>query len=175
MFHLQLRQFPHNHCQFNLSDADLRSFLELWLRGDWLVVGQREWSPRRAKLTVVEAPGVEAAQLSMGRGWRHVERSGEDVTRRVLADASASLKTAPASAPKESGGSVLASSAGAGAGSEPRDSDVGGDLQVLLGEGSRAQELLEAWRRTAARFPERSPSECLALAERQLDSAASSR
>lgn len=171
MFHLQLRQFPHNHCQFNLTAADISSFAELWLRGDWLTVGERQWNPRQAKLTVIEAPQVEGAQLSMGRGWRHVERTGQEVTQRVIA-AAASL------AGGETAGTELArppeaatKSRGLGEGA-PGGHDL--DRAVigpLLGEASRARLLLEAWRSAAARFPDRSPSESLALAERELDSA----
>jgi hypothetical protein len=170
MFHLQLRQFPHNHCQFNLTAADVSSFAELWLRGDWLTVGERQWNPRQAKLTIIEAPQVESAQLSMGRGWRHVERTGQEVTHRVIAE-TASL------ARGESGGSELArpheaatESRGAAEGAPGHDLDRA-VIGPLLGEGSRARLLLEAWRSAAARFPDRSPSESLALAERELDSA----
>jgi hypothetical protein len=158
MFHLQVRQFPHNHCQFNLTEQDVRSLAELWVRGDWLVIGERKWSPQQAKVKVIEGPQIPAAQLSMGRGWRHVERHGEDVTQRVLGDASALLASAEVAAPAH-----LA---------RGEDDPDASDLRSLLG-GTHAAALLAAWRSAAARFPDRSPSECLAMAERQLDPAGS--
>jgi hypothetical protein len=179
VYHLQLRQFPHNHCQFNLSEEDVRSLAELWLRGQWLQVGERRWDPQQAKLTVIEAPRVAMGQLSMGRGWRFVERRGEDVTQQVLgnaatADPARDAGALDAAAP-EDGAARGPSTATAPAGS--RDASHGprvaeAELQSLLGGACRAGALLAAWRETSARHPECSPSECLALAERQLRSSA---
>jgi hypothetical protein len=176
MFHLQLRQFPHNHCQFNLTDQELRSVAEIWSRGEWLAMGERRWNSRHAKLTIIEAPRIAMQQLSMGRGWRHVERHVEDVTRRVLDAASASLASATASPVARAahpapvvGSSGTPDSPGTGGASTARESPPSA-LRSLLGDGPRAEALLAAWQDTAWRFPERSPSECLALAEQELES-----
>jgi hypothetical protein len=153
MFHIHLRQFPHSHTQFNLSDEDIRSLAELWVSGEWLVIGEHKWSPHQARLTIIEGPQLAVGQLSMGRGWRNAERDGEEVTQRVLAAAGAQASAVDA-------GPLTASAA---AGTEASA------LLALLGDGSRAQALLAAWRATAARLPERPPSESLALAEKELD------
>jgi hypothetical protein len=175
MFHLRLRQFPHNHCQFNLTEADASSFAELWVRGDWMTVGGRHWNPRQARVTLIEAPRLEGAQLSMGRGWRQVERTGKDATQRLLAAAAplGSSETPPGERNRPHEGALAGHTAGVRASGEP--SLEPGALIALLGEGPRARQLIEAWRRIAARFPDRSPSESLAQAERELDSAQTKR
>lgn len=166
MFHLELRQFPHNHCQFNLTAEQLRAITEPWASGDWVEVGERKWSPHQAQLKIIEGPPIAMHELSMGRGWRHVQRSGEDVTSRVLDAASASLANSGA-APLAAGPGEPEAAASASA---PRDGDdVAAELLSLLGETPRAEALLAVWRYTRARYPDRTPSECLALAERQLD------
>ena len=66
MFHLELRQFPHNHCQFNLADEELRAIAEPWANGQWVELGQRKWSPHQAKLKIIEGPPIPMQQLSMG-------------------------------------------------------------------------------------------------------------
>jgi hypothetical protein len=165
VFHLQLRQFPHNHCQFNLGEEQVRSLAERWVRGEWIVIGERRWNPNQAKLTVIEGPQIPVQQLSMGRGWRQAERTGENVTQRALGAASAASgppRVAPGGAPAST-----AFAPESPAGEEPQPA-----VLALLGEGVRGEVLLAVWRQTAARFPERSPSECLALAEQQLEAAA---
>jgi hypothetical protein len=167
MFHVQLRQFPHNHSQFNLTAGELRTLAETWVRGQWLMFGERRWSPHQATLTVIEGPRAALEQLSMGRGWRHVERHGEDVTRRVLDAAAATVAQAATAPSGASAAPVNASGHGQpGRGLNP----TAEELQALLGEAPRAEALLVAWRRIAARSKGRSPSECLSLAEEELDS-----
>ncbi|HWX74694.1 MAG TPA: hypothetical protein VNZ05_05265 [Solirubrobacteraceae bacterium] len=163
MFHVQVRQFPHNYRRFNVTEEELRPIAEAWTRGEWLKLGDRNWNAHQAKLTVIEAPRIPSEQLSMGRGWNHAQRHGEDVTQRVLVKARSapggeqgSSTTARASAPPAPAGGA----SGVAAPAVPAD---------LLGGGARAEALLAAWRETASRFPERSPSECLALAERLLE------
>jgi hypothetical protein len=172
MFHVQLRQFPHNTSQFNLSEDELRTVAETWVRGQWLVIGERKWSPHQAKLTVIEGPHAPPEQLSMGRGWSHVQRQGEDVTQRVLNAAAAAISQVATLA--SSASTAPASATGSG---EPDGSlgSAAGELQALLGDAPRAAALLVAWREVAARFPDRSPSECLSLAEQELDSSRESR
>jgi hypothetical protein len=173
MFHLQLRQFPHNHCRFNLTEQQLRSITEPWVRGEWLEIGERRWNANQAKLTIIEGPHIPTEQLSMGRGWRHAERHGHDMTRKVLAAAASSgagsphsgiaqeARTAPLGDPSPTPGASARTGAPAAA---------AGAVRSLLGDGPRAEALLVAWQQTADRYPNRSPSECLALAEEELES-----
>src|ERR1700716_2034357 len=136
MFHIQLRQFPHNTCQFNLTAEELRTVSETWVRGQWLVIGERRWSPHQAKLTVIEGQHAPPEQLSMGRGWSHVQRHGEDVTRRVLDAAGAAISQAAAVASSASAAPVSATGHGEPDGSLDSAPD---DLQALLGEAPRAE------------------------------------
>ncbi|HEV3318963.1 MAG TPA: hypothetical protein VG053_04410 [Solirubrobacteraceae bacterium] len=155
MFHVELRQFPHNACAFNLTDAELSQIVEPWSRDEWIELGERKWSPHQARLTVLEGPHLPIEDLAMGRGWRNAQHQSQDVTERVIAQALASAPAAPAS-----GGTVAV----------PRSPDT--ELQPLL--GSDPGVLLQAWRLAAERRPELSPSESLALAESTLSSLDSS-
>ena len=98
MYHVELRQFPHNLCRFNLSEHELRAIAERWAREQWVALGDRKWDPHQARLTILEGPEIGPEQLTMGRGWRAAQRSGSDVTGRVLADARARVVGAPAAA-----------------------------------------------------------------------------
>jgi hypothetical protein len=152
MYHLELRQFPHNTCRFNLTEQELRAVLEPWVREKFVEVGERKWSPHQAKLTILEGPRLEVQQLSMGRGWRAAQRQSEDVTERLLAQA----KQAD-------------DAAGAGGVSAPGSpAPFAEQLSHLLGADPAA--LLQAWRLVAERRPELSPSESLAVAEATLTS-----
>jgi hypothetical protein len=175
VFHLELRQFPHNACAFNLTDAEMLEIVEPWSRDQWIELGERKWSPHQARLTVLEGPHLPVEDLSMGRGWRNAQHQSTDVTERVIAQALASSPAAPASA-----GTVAESSAGAPSATPTENGALGGDLasaslaselRSLLGPDPTA--LLQAWSLAAQRRPELSPSESLALAEstlRSLDS-----
>jgi hypothetical protein len=150
MYHLELRQFPHNTCRFNLTEQELRAVLEPWVREKFVEVGERKWSPHQAKLTILEGPRLEVQQLSMGRGWRAAQRQSEDVTERLLAQAK------------------QADDATAGVGDAAPAGGFAEQLLPLLGADPVA--LLQAWRLIAERRPELSPSESLALAEATLTS-----
>ena len=152
MYHIELRQFPHNLCRFNLHEHELRAIVEPWMREPWLELGERKWNPHQARLTVLEGPQLPLEQLTMGRGWRAAQRQSEDVTERVLVAAKPAV-----SEPSQ----TLARGA-------PPDVALVADslaleLLALLGDGPAP--LAQAWWLSATRFPERSPSECLALAE----------
>jgi len=181
VFHIELRQFPHNACRFNLTEAELLALVEPWAREQWIELGERKWSPHQARLTVLEGPHLSVQELSMGRGWRNAVRTSEDVTERVLAQANASVPPTSARA----GGTPAAARTGgppaaAGAASRrenPTDERVHesrvdearcAELLALLGDEPLA--LLQAWQLAAQRRPELSPSECLALAEETLKS-----
>src|SRR5438445_271016 len=85
VYHLQLRQFPHNHCRFNLSEEGVAAIARRWARDEWVQEGDRKWSPHQAQLTILAGPRLAVAQLALGRGWRNAERNSVDVTDSVLA------------------------------------------------------------------------------------------
>ena len=161
MYHVELRQFPHNLCRFNLDERELREIVEPWMREPWVEIEEQKWLPHKAKLTILEGPQIPLNQLTMGRGWRTAEREGRNVTERLLAAAKAA---APATA--ESASPASAASA------PPQQTQpdpalvadsLGLELLALLAGG--AAPLSTAWRVAAERYSERSPSECLELAE----------
>jgi hypothetical protein len=158
MYHVELRQFPHNFTRFNLAEADLSQIVEPWVREKVLDFGERRWSPHEARLTILEGPELSLRELTMGRGWRAAQRASEDVTDRVLAAAAQAAENAAAratqDAPQQAAGP-------AGLLSDPLA--LGVQIASLL--GSDPTGLLEAWRATAAFSPELSPSQALARAE----------
>jgi hypothetical protein len=152
MFHIELRQFPHSAWRFNLSQQELSAVLEPWLLERAVEVGERKWSPHTAKITILEGPKLEVAQLSMGRGWRAAQRQSEDVTERMLAaggESPAPAQAAPAAV------------------AVPEPVEPG--LAALLGPNATA--LLDVWRAVVAASPGLAPSESLARAERAIGSA----
>jgi hypothetical protein len=175
VYHIQLRQFPHNLNHFNMDDRELRSILYPWIADQYVELGERKWSALQAQLTVLSGPELPVTSLSMGRGWRAAEREGTDVTEEMLALARQELaahadaqRDAPARAPDAQ--SVAVGDAGTPSAiadaPEMTDQAARGVPSELL--GARPQELLAAWRRIAARAPGLTPSESLALAEREL-------
>jgi hypothetical protein len=156
MYHLELRQFPHNAWRFNLSDDELHAIVEPWAREQIVEIGERKWSPQQAKITILEGPQLDIAQLSMGRGWRAAQRHSEDVTERVLAAARQAGSSA-ALAPTV----TRASSTDAGPMADPLA--LGVQIAALL--GSEPMVLLDAWRVAAASSPGLAPSQSLAQAE----------
>jgi hypothetical protein len=163
MYHVELRHFPHNNARFNLTEAELMAIVEPWVRDQVVEFGERKWSPQQAKITIFEGPHLALDQLTMGRGWRTAERESENVTDAVLAAAREALAASPsASTPAPPVSAQPAAANGALA--DPLA--LGVQLASLLGEDPA--RLLAAWREVAARSSGLSPSESLALAERQL-------
>ena len=161
MYHVELRQFPHNMSRFNLTEAELRTIVEPWVRERMVDFGERKWNPQQAKITIFDGPRLPLEQLTMGRGWRAAERQSENVTDAVLAGARDELAAAArGTAPPSAGQPSVAN----GALADPLA--LGVQLASLLGEDPAG--LLAAWREVAARSTGLSPSESLALAERQL-------
>jgi hypothetical protein len=161
VYHIELRRFPHNLCRFNLSEGELReTVLDAWARGEWIELGERKWNPQEAKLTVLEGPRIALDQLSMGRGWRVAAREGKDVTERLLEVARTASATAGASAATSEQGRYDAPAA---PGLDPATASLVAQLMVLLGEDPVS--LMRAWQLALERHPDRTPSECLALAE----------
>jgi hypothetical protein len=158
MFHVELHQFPHVACAFNLSEAELSRIVEPWAREQWIELGERKWSPHQARLTVLEGPHLPVQDLAMGRGWRNAQHRSQDVTERVIAQALAAPAATSAVSPMSTAPTSDVTFA------EPAAS--GAELRPLLGPDPTA--LLQAWRLAAQRRPELSPSESLALAESTL-------
>jgi hypothetical protein len=179
MYHVELRQFPHNMCRFNLTDGELRAIVEPWALERVVDFGERKWNSQMARITILEGPQMPLEQLTMGRGWRAAQRQGEDVTERVLAaarEALAAAQSAPApsvaqalaqaGAPSQAGAAAPGAPAQGGALADPLT--LGVQLASLLGDDPAG--LLSAWKEVAARSSGLSPSESLALAERQIGS-----
>ncbi len=157
VYHVQLRQFPHNLCRFNLDERELRAIVEPWMRDPWVELGERKWIPHHARLTILEGPRLPLEQLTMGRGWSAAQRESENVTERVLEAAKPAAGAAPEPPPQQPPpeAALVADS-------------LGLELLALLAKGPAP--LSQAWRLAATRFTERSPSESLALAERAVGS-----
>jgi hypothetical protein len=185
MFHIELRQFPHNLCRFNLEERELyATVVEPWARERWIELGERKWSPHQAKLTVLEGPRIPVEQLSMGRGWRNAQRQSEDVTMRVLAAvtanavvperapmAAADVPAADVASAESADARSATSSSESSSEDTPREVQLVADslglelLSLLGGQLTTTMPLAHAWRLAGERYPERSPSECLRLAE----------
>ncbi len=87
MFHIELREFPHQARSFNLTREQLDArIVGPWTSGGAIELDDRRWSAERAKLTIYEGPELAPDQLGLGRGWANVTRSGADVTEHVLAE-----------------------------------------------------------------------------------------
>jgi hypothetical protein len=161
MYHVELRQFPHNFCRFNLTEAELReAVLDAWARGEWIEFGERKWNPQQAKLTVLEGPQIPLERLSMGRGWHVAAREGKEVTEQLLATTRTATAPDAVSVPTNEQGISQAATV---AGLDPVVASLVADLLLLLGE--EPISLMRAWQLALERHPDRTPSECLALAE----------
>jgi hypothetical protein len=161
-YHVELRHFPRNVCRFNLNAQELRAaVLEPWLADRLFELGELRWDPRHARLTVLEGPRLEPAQLTMGRGWRTAERLSQDVTERLLA------ATRVESGLGEGEGRVPAAAGGTDGGDLAADS-LG--LELLAQIGPDQAPLRRAWELAATRDPKATASEALALAERAVAS-----
>lgn len=190
MFHVELRHFPHSAWRFNLSEQELATIVQPWVREQVVDMGERKWSPHLAKLTILEGPKLDVTELSMGRGWRSAQRRSEEVTQRVLDATREALQgappgggtpavapavsmtqvgpeAAPAAPDVSAGASTPLAPAGSGATSPLSDPvTLGVQLAALLGPDPVG--LLEAWRAAAAGSPGLAPSDSLALAERAM-------
>jgi hypothetical protein len=89
VFHVELRQFPHQTRAFNLTREQLDArIVRPWVSDGGVELDDRRWSSERAKLTIYEGPELPPDQLGLGRGWANVTRAGEDVTAQVLSERS---------------------------------------------------------------------------------------
>jgi hypothetical protein len=191
-YHVEIREFPRNVNRFNMSGQEIGAILLAWAQERVFELGDQRWNPQTAEITVLEGPEIPVSSLSLGRGWPTALREGQDVTERVIAEAreaivdgsiaraaqdaeaseapgvaEAAAQTAPVEAEpppldEASGEAALAAVA------EPEVDELalGVELAALL--GPEASRLLAAWREVAGRARGLSPSETLALAERQI-------
>ena len=178
VYHVEMRQFPHNMCRFNLSAQELRAaVLGPWV-GDRLVeFGERKWNPEQAKLTVLEGPPIPVGQLTMGRGWRTAERQGRDVTEELLAvlrqEAQGASAGNAATAPAAGSPAVVAAGGPGGLAQGEPARDPAADslgLELLARIGAEPAPLRVAWKLAAERHPGSPASATLALAERAFES-----
>ncbi len=161
-YHIELRQFPRNFSRFNLTGPEVGAIALTWAQDKILNYGDQKWSPAEASIIILEGPAIPVERLSMGRGWTTAQREGQDVTKRVIAEAREEVeKAAPGAA--NGPGEAAPGTAGAAV-ADPLA--LGVELASLL--GPQAGSLLAAWRTAAARAPGTAPSESLALAEREL-------
>jgi hypothetical protein len=84
-FHVQIRRSLQRAWAFNLDEAELQALLDPWRREQMVDFGDKEWDPRTSQLTILEGPELAGTELSFGQGWNNAERSGTDVTGRMLA------------------------------------------------------------------------------------------
>jgi hypothetical protein len=157
VYHIELRQFPHNLCHFNLDNGALGAIVKAWTTEPFVEIEGRKWNPNQAKLKIIEGPEIPLDQLTMGRGWRVAERQGQDVSERVLGAATEAARAPTQSVAQQAppDGALEADS-------------LGLELLAMLADGPAP--LYYAWRLAAKRFPDRSPGECLMLAENAVGS-----
>ena len=189
MYHIALQQFPRNLNRFNLDGRQIGSILVPWAQKEMVEINGQSWDPTAATITVLEGPEIPIHRLSLGRGWPLAEKQGEDVTARVIAEAraavsdgsahrapaapdSASPATLDPAAPAElqpaapSGPLERAEGHSSTALAEGDALSAGVELAGLLGPD--APRLLAAWRSVYGRTAGLTPSESLAVAEREL-------
>jgi len=166
VYHLEIRKFPKALTRFNQSGPQLGAVVLQWVQEKIIDLDDQKWNPLEATITILQGPPIPVENLSMGRGWRTALRDGEDVTERVLAEARQALADGSVG---QSLSAAPAQPGSATAGAQPLDPlTLGVELAGLLGPD--ASELLAAWRAVARRSNGLSPSESLALAERELRS-----
>lgn len=161
MYHVEIRQFPHNACRFNLTERELLPIAVPWAREEWVELGERKWNVNQATLTIIEGPQLSLPQLAMGRGWRNAQRQGRVVTERVLE----TLKQAPG---KAEGGAANAPVEDAAADFHLLGDSLGLEILAALDQGPVT--LARVWRLAGARLRDRSASEGLALGEHAIRS-----
>jgi hypothetical protein len=138
MFHVELRQFPHQARAFNLSREELDArILQPWITGAPIELQDRRWTSEKAKLTILAGPELRTDEIGMGRGWNNATKTGQDVTAKLLDEVRHSQQ-APADELKEA---IVAACAGS------------------------AIPLAQVVTVAAARDPQRRPSELLGAAE----------
>jgi hypothetical protein len=87
-YHVEIKHSIRRAWAFNLSEERVSADVAgPWLAGQMIELGDREWEPRESSLRIIEGPELAPPDLAYGQGWNAAQQSGEDVTRRLLADA----------------------------------------------------------------------------------------
>jgi len=87
-FHVEISASLRHARAFNLSAEELREgFVEPWLLGRTIELGDRKWEPRESSLKILEGPQLAPPDLSFGQAWANAERSAGNVTLEVLEQA----------------------------------------------------------------------------------------
>jgi hypothetical protein len=87
-FHVEISGGINHARAFNLSLDELRrTVLEPWLTDRPVDLGEREWAPQESSLKILEGRHLDPPDLSFGQGWSNAERSAQNVTGRMLAQA----------------------------------------------------------------------------------------
>jgi hypothetical protein len=90
VYHVELREFPHNTHAFNLDAARLQeTVLAPFVAEKVFELGDRQWIPQRTSLTILEGPELPMHRLGLGRGWTNALRGSKDVTVELVAAAKA--------------------------------------------------------------------------------------
>jgi hypothetical protein len=145
VYHVELREFPHDTHAFNLDAARMHAtIVGPYVRGDVFEFGDYEWVPQRTVLTILEGPELPLSQLGLGRGWARARRAATDVTEAVLAAAGT---TKPDSQPMRSRGI---------------------EREILAHCARAPVHLNQIWLLAETAEPEASAGELLVLAERSL-------
>ena len=96
-FHVEIRQGMNHARSFNVSPEDLqRDILEPWVVERPIELGEHDWDPRIATLTVIEGPELSPPELSFGQGWSNAQRKATEVTDRLLGGATEERDSRPA-------------------------------------------------------------------------------
>lgn len=84
-FHVEVSTALRHARAFNLSAEELRqTVLEPWLSRRSVELGDRKWNPEESELRILEGPELGNPDLNFGQGWSNAQRTGAEVTARVL-------------------------------------------------------------------------------------------
>jgi hypothetical protein len=93
-FHIEISSPVNRARVLNVDESDLRkAVLEPWVAGLPFEFGERDWQPRDSRLTILEGPASESAELAPEERWESMRRAATDVTRQLLEAAEASAPT----------------------------------------------------------------------------------
>ena len=143
-YHVEVRRSFRRARAFNLSAEKLRrSVVAPWVAGRPLELGDRRWEPRESELRILEGPELSPPELAFGQGWNSAERSGHNVTRRVLADVARPPATRVAIVAEAAATGAVVAEALAAVGAEPAELVGAGEWRIG-GTGGYAAAVIAA-------------------------------
>jgi len=84
-YHVQIQRGFRVARAFNLTEEELRArIVRPWSAGLPVALGDRDWDPAEAQISILAGPELDGPQLAMGQGWQSAERSGREVTAQLL-------------------------------------------------------------------------------------------